>query len=169
MVGGSSPLRRIFLQDYKKVMTCWHTAEEWKRFMEQGTVLQDKGRICVLCHRHYIPTVCHTVRQQGESTTNPINVHPKTLFQQYRNMVDTEGGYYSQHVLKNPASGWEGLVGALACYRMHKLVQTKRAGTSQWMLDQSAIVFKAPKHVTQPIIGENNQDFHSGAAYVPRA
>lgn len=130
--------------------------DEYETFMNKNQ-LPPANRICVLDHRCSVSDLVYSQRQQT-AAHSPSIIKDNQLLQQYRNMSECKEGYYDTDILKHPASArWEGMIGALATYRKHRLL-LKQKPSGQRFLDQSAMVWRPPP-IPIPQIGETNRDF----------
>ena len=139
-------------RDWGWVMRQWMTAEELKRFEEQGTL--PVSRPCVVCHSYKVCSLVFAIADQGKN----VQLDPKeSLFQQFTNLTDCPGGYLSEQCIRGPGErGFQGLYGALLQYRKCNFKECTVGNLR--CLDASLVKWQTPVAAV-PEIGETLQDF----------
>jgi hypothetical protein len=142
--------------------------DELRRSDKQPT---NDGWPCVLCHRRQTEQLVNQVRMGVPKGQQPITPALTTVYQLWKNLEDTEGGYHRKHMA--PVRENEVVIAPLARFSARMLrgrfvplsadPANPGAKFGFWEVTQEHTLFKPPTLVS-PHIGETLQSFSRGAS-----
>lgn len=110
---------------------------------------------CVLCHRDALCEYVYHVRAMMATGVVFEPDDPREVVQLWCNPISCENGYFHQYCIQPRPN--EVVLHHLVEFKYHLLSARKYQG--MWVIDQSAMVWRRPKLVVKPTVGENLQNF----------